>query len=236
MQSEILRDNYPPSTSTRGSALRSSMSSKVLGIDWTQYFPYSFETQNCVAEYVTALEGLAFIRKYYNEIHLEQGQFQEQEEGSEEAPFLSYYKEDFTEAKVRYYEELGDFFLVKQGGDPVGVIVGTLTDWSTYNFRSSSFLRKFQGSGIHTKLLAYAIKILKFHGVVRAEADANPSNFATLQVLTRSRFNITGINLSERWGALVHFTQYLQEEPANCFQKHFCSGPKWSKKIRIQKS
>jgi GNAT superfamily N-acetyltransferase len=196
--------------------LRKSMSSIVFGIHWDAYFPFNFESQGCTAEYVSPGEGLTFLQKNYAEIH----------NSHEDETVRPFFKEDFTEAKLRYYEELGDFFLVKECGEPVGLIVGSLTDWSSYNFRSSSFLRRFQGSGVHTKLLSSVIQILKVHGVARAEADASPSNFATLQVLMRSRFNITGLNLTERWGALIHLTQYLQEAPEIHFLDSFCSGPR----------
>lgn len=193
---------------------RKSMSTRIFQIPWTKYFPLEFERKGCVAEYVTPAEGFAFIQDHYKVIHE-----LDQSEGNS-------FSEDYTDAKLRYYQEEGDFFLVKEEGIAVGIIVGSSLDWSSYNLRNSSFLPRLQGSGLHSKLLSYLIRILAEHGVVRAEADVSPSNFASLQVLIRARFNVTGMNLSERWGALVHMTQYLQADAEGRFLERFCIGPK----------
>lgn len=181
---------------------------------WEDHFPLQFDRENCRAEYASPAEGLDFLLNHYREIHkLDQA----------ENRFLN---ETFDEAKLSYYQKEGDFFLVKENGISKGIIVGTINDWSSYNLRTSSFLRDFQGSGIHTRLISYLLSVLKKQGVARVEADASPANFATLQILLRFRFYVTGLNLSERWGGTIHLTKFLTDEPEAKFLEHFCSSPK----------
>ena len=68
---------------------------------------------------------------------------------------------------------------------------------------------------------------LKRAGVERVEADTSPANMATMHLLTRLRFNMTGTTLSERWGAHVHFTKFLDERSEGVFLEQFCSGVKY---------
>ncbi len=199
---------------SQSSYQRNTLTKKILGIDWNRYFPMAFGTEGVSAVYVQPEEAWAFIAGHYRNIHQ-----------LENAGDL-FLRESFDDKKKRYYDDFGDFFLVKKAEMPIGILVGTMTDWSTYNLRNSTFLREWQGAGLHARLLQHVLTILRKYGVDRAEADASPANIATVQVLSRARFNITGMNLSERWGSMVHFTKFLQQKNENVFQTQFCLGVK----------
>jgi len=67
--------------------------------------------------------------------------------------------------------------------------------------------------------LPVLFEILKSAGVERIEADTSPGNFASMTVMTRLRFNLTGTVLSERWGAMMHFTKFLDERRSQSVQE-----------------
>jgi hypothetical protein len=69
-------------------------------------------------------------------------------------------------------------------------------------------------------------------GVRRFELDTSPANMATIQVLTRLRFNVTGHITSERWGALLRLTKFLDERAEEVFLDSFCSGVRYQRRHR----
>jgi hypothetical protein len=48
-----------------------------------------------------------------------------------------------------------------------------------------------------------------------------------MHIMGRLRFNVTGTCLSERWGANVHFTKFLNGDNERTFLQQFCSGVKY---------
>jgi hypothetical protein len=74
------------------------------------------------------------------------------------------------------------------------------------------------------KFFPHLFERLRLAGVERVEADASPANFASLQTLLRNRFNVTGSVLSERWGALVRLTRFLDDDATGVFLDQFCDG------------
>jgi hypothetical protein len=55
-----------------------------------------------------------------------------------------------------------------------------------------------------------------------------------MHIATRLKFNQTGTLLSERWGAMVHFTKFLSEEKEEVFLRQFCSGVKYQLRDRLE--
>jgi hypothetical protein len=53
-----------------------------------------------------------------------------------------------------------------------------------------------------------------------------------MYVLTRARFNITGSLMSERWGALIRFTKFLNERGEDTFLQQFCRGAWYQQRSR----
>ena len=136
-------------------------------------------------------------------------------------------------AKTRYYEVFGDFFEFFHGDELAGLLVCTPTDWSSYYIRSAAMLPKFQGRRIvqhfYTSVL---FPTLQRAGVERVEFDTSPSNMAMMHIATRLRFNNTGTILSERWGAMIHFTKFLAVDKEEVFLRQFCAGVKYQTRER----
>ena len=72
--------------------------------------------------------------------------------------------------------------------------------------------------------------VLRAAGVERVEADTSPSNMATLHLLSRLRFNPTGTVLTDRWGAHIKFTRYLDDAAEQVFLDQFCTGVRYQRR------
>jgi hypothetical protein len=196
-----------------------SMSRRLWGIDWAKQLPFEsggFDVR--LGDYTRAKQ---FIVSHYAEIF--------EEEGSA-SPFAT----DLSEAKGRYYELFGDFFEFFHGDELAGLLVCTPSDWSSYYIRSAALLPKYQGRSIIQSFYSKVLfPELQRFGVERVEFDTSPSNMAMLHVATRLRFNNTGTILSERWGAMVHFTKFLCTEKEDVFLRQFCAGVKYQARERL---
>lgn len=195
------------------------LSNSLWGIDWSLRLPHRLTDDGVVVEWSSFEHSLPFVQKHYTEIF---------DERSESSPFVT----KVNEAKARYYREVGDFFEFVHAGRTVGLLIGTPVDWSTYYIRSAAALPDYQGRGVVQRFFPVLFDELKRSGVERVEADTSPANMATMHLLTRLRFNVTGTVLTERWGAHVHFTKFLDEESENVFLRQFCSGVKYQLRER----
>ena len=182
-------------------------------IDWPALLPRPVTQDGVTVEWSSFERSLPFITANYGAIF-------EDDPGS---PFVT----KVSDAKARYYREAGDFFEFVHRGRTVGLLVGTPVDWSTYYVRSAAALPEYQGRKIVQRFFPFLFEQLKAAGVERVEADTSPANMATLHLLTRLRFNVTGTVLSERWGAHVHFTKFLDEGSEGVFLNQFCAGVKY---------
>jgi hypothetical protein len=59
---------------------------------------------------------------------------------------------------------------------------------------------------------------------------------ATLHLLTRLRFNPTGTLLSDRFGATIHFTRFLDDASEDVFWRQFCTGVGYQRRERAARA
>lgn len=189
-----------------------SLTEKIFGLNWSEYFPLELGNPGEFIQIADLKTSSDFFKKNYESIY---------QKNIWNSPFLS---SGSSITKEKYYETAGDFFAFMDGNKVTGIFVGTLVDWSTYYFRNCSILPEYQGGGRYQKLLKHLLMILKKHSVERVEGDIAPSNLGHIHVLNKLGFNITGLNLSERWGSLVHFTKYLNPTHESVFLDQFCEG------------
>jgi GNAT superfamily N-acetyltransferase len=179
-----------------------SLAQKIWGLDWKQHFPQTL-TANITVDRITAAEAWPLVHQLFPDVY--------QRDATE-----SRFKDDgAAEAKRKYYEELGDFFVFKdqsQGGRVMGLAVGSLLDWSSYNFRNIAVHPDYQNLGLYPLFFDVLAQIMKAHGVRRIEGDVAPSNQHHLHVLNKMGCVVSSLNYSERWGVLLHMTRYLHEE------------------------
>jgi hypothetical protein len=198
------------------------LSETLWGLRFCAHLPYQVSDGVTVQE-SSFEESLPFMRAHYSRIFCEDA-------GS---PFAAAKLDD---AKARYYRVAGDFFEFKAGADTVALLVGTPVDWSTYYIRSAAALPEFQGKKVVQRFFPVLFGLLRGAGVERVEADTSPSNMATLHLLTRLRFNPTGTVLSDRFGALVHFTRFLDENSEDVFVRSLCTGIPYQLRERTRRA
>jgi hypothetical protein len=197
------------------------LSEQLWGIDWASELPLELTTDGVRVEFTSYDGTREFIERNYAEIF-------------EEDAMTAFSSGEVTNAKVRYYTLVGDFFAFKQDNEIVGLLVGTAVDWSTYYIRSSAMKKAYQGRALIQRFLPWVFARLERAGVERIEADAAPSNMTSVYWLTRQRFNVTGTLFSERWGALTRFTKFLSERREATFLEQFCTGVQYQKKERAR--
>ncbi|HYX37610.1 MAG TPA: GNAT family N-acetyltransferase [Oligoflexus sp.] len=99
----------------------------------------------------------------------------------------SFFKDQSSsEARKRYYEELGDFFVFRDescGNRVMGMAAGTILDWSSYNFRNIAIHPDYQNLGLYPLFFDLLAEIMKSYGLKRIEGDVAPSNQHHLHVL-----------------------------------------------------
>ncbi|HVR21403.1 MAG TPA: GNAT family N-acetyltransferase, partial [Polyangiaceae bacterium] len=193
-----------------------ALSSELWGIDWTRHVP--FRLGSVVVEASTYERAAPFVADHYRAIF---------EEDTSRSRFTS---ASPSARKARYYELFGDFFEFRADGRTVGLLAGTPHDWATYYVRSAGMLGAYQGYGvIQSFLMQVVFEVLREAGVERVELDVSPSNLPMMHIATRMRFHPTGTLLSERWGAQIHFTKFLDPAAEGAFVDGFCTGRRYQK-------
>jgi ribosomal protein S18 acetylase RimI-like enzyme len=192
----------------------SSLSLALLGVKWQEYFPLtvpetSLKITTC--QYAVAEE---FLTCNWNRIY---------RQDSTDRRFLS--ETAHLSRRRAYYRIAGDFFSFLDGEKCVGIFIGTPIDWSSYYFRNCSILPEYQGLGLYQTLLKHLLSVLKLCGVDRVEGDVAPTNLGHVHILNRLGFVVSGLNLTDRWGSLLHFTRFMNEESSQIFLGQFCHGP-----------
>jgi hypothetical protein len=211
------RGEEPPPESGRFKASVDSrpplLSEALWGIRWREMLPRPV-TKDVVVVPSSFEQARPFIEAHYSTIFEDDGV----------GRFL---RSGATAALNRYYEAVGDFFEFKMGPRTVGLLIGTPTDWSTYYIRSAAALPEVQGKKVIQRFFPEMFAVLKAAGVERVEAETSPSNTATLHLLSRLRFNPSGTVLTDRWGALMRFTCFLDDAAEQVFLDQFCVGVRY---------
>lgn len=129
-----------------------------------------------------------------------------------------------TTARAIYYNQCADAFTFKHHGRIVGALVCNPSDWSSYYIRFCAFLPHYQGRQLLQRFFPAFFDALRVRGIERIETETSPSNLAVMHIMNRFRFNVTGTILSERWGALIRFTKFLDEKSEEEFLRQYCAG------------
>ena len=155
--------------------------------------------------------------------------FSEEELGAQLSPRM-------IEAKVHYLRTASDLIEVQHLGRTVGVLVGAPEDWSSFYVRILAFLPEYQRPGLTRRFVRECLfEPLAACGVERIVADTWPTNIAMTRGFTELHFHVTGHQLSERWGALVRYTKFLDPAREAAFEKRFAGAlpsPKDAKRSR----
>jgi ribosomal protein S18 acetylase RimI-like enzyme len=201
---------------------RSRLSHRLFGLDWSQYLPVELG-EGVRVETAEVDDALAFLTRNYRSIF---------EVGDDDTRFRS----DPLDARKRaFYRETGDAFLFRRGTETVGVLIANPSDWSTYYMRVAAFLPAYQGRGLLGAIVEHTFAPLADCGVERVEVEAAPSNFASIRLLTKLGFNVTATAHTDRWGAVLRFTKYLDADAEDVFLSQFCAGVRYQKRSPTQR-
>lgn len=195
---------------SRIEAEKNGMSSRIWGLHWNELLPQTLPRSGATVRTARYPEIEAFARQNFARIY---------PEGQAPTPFL--WRESGAN-KHAFYDTSGDFFLFSLDGRDVGFFVSNAIDWSSYYLRNASFLPEVQGRGIYQEFLELLLGVLQAHGIARTEGHIAPSHHGHIHVFNKLKFKIAGIELSERWGSLVHFVLHLQDAEHEVFLKQFC--------------
>ena len=177
---------------------RVELSKEFYGISWEDYFPRNLAPGSSV-ELSNFEEFSEFLKKH-------------------EARSLD------EKTRVAYYRIAGDYFAFRHEGVLAGVFVGTPVDWSTYYLRYALILPEFRLKGLWQGFLTHFLSVLKKYGIERVEGDVSPSNLGQIHTFNKMQFNITGMQVTERWGTVLKFTKYLSGASESQFLDRFCEG------------
>jgi Acetyltransferase (GNAT) family len=188
------------------------LSATMWGLDWSAQLPVQLTSDGATIEHSSFERVMPFVAVNFATMF---------EEDPAASPFLGGRS---TEARDRYYREIGDFFEFKYERVTVGALICTPTDWSTYYIRFCAVLPDFQGKQLLQRFFPKFFDILSAAGVERVETETSPSNLAVMHIMNRFRFNVAGTILSERWGALARFVKFLDQESESTFLRQYCTG------------
>lgn len=190
------------------------MSEIIWKINWKDFFPHPFSKGNFQAVPSTFSRTLHFLKKHFKNIY----ELEKNNNG-----FIS---EDYTSEKLRYYEMAGDFFEFRDidHNKTIGIFIGTPIDWSSYYLRHASILPDYHNYKIYQEFIELLLYILKKHKVERVEGATSPSNLVVVHSLNKMGFNISGMELSERWGSMLRFVKFLSSKHESTFLNQFCVG------------
>lgn len=211
----VARSETPRSSETRRAEAPRSMSRHLWDLEWPSW---SFDG-GIRCEVGAFEDAVPFIEAHYPSIfHDDAGRFLD---------------DRMTPAKRRFLEQ-SDVFLFREGDAVVGITICHPTDWSTYYIRSTAFLPDARQRGLAVEFASWLEQPLRNVGVQRIEADCSPANAAVNRALLSSGFVVTATLNSERWGAMLHYTRYLSDEAAACFQRQFLSVPNNGKRNSVR--
>ena len=143
--------------------------------------------------------------------------FTEEDAGAQPDPRMA-------EAKRQYLLTASDLIELQHEGRTVGLIVGAPEDWSSYYVRIFAVLPEYQRRTLTRRFARECLfEPLAEYGVERVVAETWPTNIAMSHAFTELQFHVTGHQLSERWGALVRYTKFLDPARGEAFARRFAA-------------
>jgi hypothetical protein len=188
------------------SAGGATLSNKIWGLDMTEGLPCVLSSDGIEAVAGELARVQAFIAEQFGSLT---------EEANATQPHAS-----TAAAKQWFLGCASDLIELRHNGRTVGVLVGAPEDWGSYYVRVFAMSPAFQRPGL---IRQFARKCLfgplRAHHVERVVADTSPTNLAMTRLFSELRFHVTGHQLSDRWGAMVRYTKFL--DPAR--ELAFCA-------------
>lgn len=203
-------------------------SRELLGLPLQTYFP--FETKDSSGRITARIrlsnpeEFSGFLQKNHEAVSRTSGG---------RPQFIS---ESTTPAKQKYFEHLCDFFAFERDGRVLGVSLASVSDWSTYYLRYVFLMPELRSTGVFPAMIERLILLCQNTAVHRIEVDVSVSNLPGVKLYTSLGFNPTGTLISDRWGANLRLTRFVNPVHEKSFLQNFCTGEPYQLRPRTQET
>jgi hypothetical protein len=189
------------------------MSERLWGLDWRKVLPW--QIGDVAIEWGSYDDILAFLREHGARLA--------------DGPEGRFLVEEVTEAKRRFFADADVFVMRHVGGRVVGFWAGHPSDWSSYYARAMNILPELREGRLASELSSRICETLAGTEVARIEVETSIANIPMTRLLHGLGFLVTGSSNSERWGAMLRFTKFLREKPAETFSRQFVYVPNYGR-------
>jgi RimJ/RimL family protein N-acetyltransferase len=190
------------------------MSERLWGLDWRRVLPW--QIGEVAIEWGSYDDILSFLREHGARLA--------------DGPEGRFVVEEVTEAKRRFFADVDVFVMRHVSGRVVGFYAGHPSDWSSYYGRAMNILPEFREGRLASEVSRRISETLAEKTEVgRIEVDTSIANIPMTRILHGLGFLVTGSSNSERWGAMLRFTKFLREKPAETFRRQFVYVPSYGR-------
>ncbi|MBS1617066.1 MAG: GNAT family N-acetyltransferase [Bacteroidetes bacterium] len=119
-------------------------------------------------------------------------------------------------------ERIKDAYLLRafimKGDTIVGWHMGRQTDMDTYYMANTAVLPEYRGRGIYSEMVVAVIEYLRGKGFQKLTSRHLASNNLILTLKLRAGFQITGMEVDERFGILVCLSYLYNEKRRDAYR------------------
>lgn len=118
------------------------------------------------------------------------------------------------------------YWAIVHGSDIVGWSQWQQTDTDTLTMRNTAIDPAHRRKGLYTALLPVVINHARVEGYQRIVSTHHASNNAVIIPKLKAGFIITGLNINEKYGAMITLTYYVYERRLRCAQERIGHVPR----------
>ncbi len=132
------------------------------------------------------------------------------------------FRQEFTARTTENFAQVHkEFIMFYDANTPIGWSTGEGQDSITFYMRNTGILPDFQNKGIYKTFLALYLSYLSEIGYERVSSKHKPFNQSVLVAKLKAGFFVDGMEIEERWGALVKLVYFTQEYRREKFKNRF---------------
>jgi GNAT superfamily N-acetyltransferase len=119
------------------------------------------------------------------------------------------------------YSHHEQFIFYNDRNEPVGWSYGDMRDSVSFFMTNSAILPVYRQRGIYSAFLRQFLSYLSALGYERVVSNHQTNNRAVIIAKLKMGFNVTSVNLDERWGGQVELTYLVHEDRRQGYEKAF---------------
>lgn len=130
--------------------------------------------------------------------------------------------ENLTQLGARMGEPYRLRLFINKGDERIGWFTGVQHDRETFYMMNTGIFKPHQGKGIYTALLPKILSLLQAEGFQKVTSRHNATNNQILVPKLKAGFIISGVEISDVFGLLIHLTYFFNETRRQVM--HFRTG------------